>query len=66
MEEFKQYVIGVIDRYEALEEKDKEAIRRIKQSKAGQTLMGVIGPDFQPLFDRLAEPKAKGLASPKK
>lgn len=62
---FEEYAQQVVARYAALDDKQKEAVRKFKETKNGQLMMEVLGPEFMPLFNRLAAPKA-GLATRKK
>lgn len=59
--QFDEYVQGLLSRYQSLDEKEKEAVRKFKETKNGQLMMQLLGPEFAGLFNRLAAPKAKGL-----
>jgi len=59
---FEEYASQVAARYAALDDKEKEQVRRFKETKNGQVMMDLLGPEFMPLFNRLATPK-KGLAA---
>lgn len=63
---FEDYINQVTQRYMQLSEKDKEGIRRFKETKTGTLMAELLGPELQPLLNRLAEPKNKGLAARKK
>lgn len=62
---FEEYAAQVASRYAALDDKQKETVRKFKETKNGQLMMQLLGPEFTPLFDRLAAPQ-KGLASRRK
>ena len=64
--EFENYINQVVQRYMQLPEKEKEGIRRFKETKNGQLMSELLGPELRPLLDRLAAPKNKGLAARKK
>lgn len=61
---FEEYLNEVVTRYSELDEKQKESIRKFKETKNGQLMMDLLGPEFRPIFNRLGAPKQKkmGLA----
>jgi hypothetical protein len=50
--------------YANLSEQEKEALRKVVRSPAGQAIGKVMGPDFVSLMGTLALPK-RGLAAPR-
>ena len=61
--QLEDYQNQVGQRYLSLTDAQKESLRKFKETKNGQILMQVLGPEFAPLLNQLAEPKSKGLAS---
>lgn len=57
--ELSELIGGISQRYAALEETEKEALRELRQSAAGMALAKVLGPELGPLLNQLAPPKAK-------
>jgi hypothetical protein len=61
--QLEDYQKQILERYTQLSDTQKESVRKFKDTKNGQLMLNLLGPEFSPLLDRLAAPKATGLAS---
>ena len=61
--QLEDYQKQILERYMQLSDPQKESVRKFKDTKNGQLMLDLLGPEFSPLLDRLAVPKATGLAS---
>jgi hypothetical protein len=61
--QLEDYQKQILERYMQLSDPQKESVRKFKDTKNGQLMLDLLGPEFSPLLDRLAVPKTTGLAS---